>query len=445
MTLAELQALRRQYNEAVKVLRDINDLAEKENRGLKPEELITFRNAEAKVDELKERIERGQKVMEREAERNLVTQGGNREDRGLQMDPDDDDDVDPESPDAKAKREQDAQFQRFYRRAFNGFIRGGMDNLTPRQRTLLQQRRTVLSQAELRDLSVGTSAAGGYTVAQDFYNRLIEAQKAWGGIAQAATVITTATGATMPVSTESDIGNPATIVGEAVQGNTSVDATFGAVNMGSFMYRTLVKVSMELLQDSAFDIEGYISRKFGIRFGRGMNAHYTTGDGSGKPTGITAASGGAATGKTGTTGQTVTVIYNDLIDLEHSVDPLYRSLAQWQWHDSTLKAIKKLVDGQSRPIWMPDYTTNGGGFPSTVLGYKYTINQDMPVMAANAKSIAFGDFGYYFVRQVMGMVMLRLVERYADFGQVGFIGFMRADGKYINANDPIKLYVNSAT
>lgn len=449
-TLQRLLALRAEYNAAVKTIRDISEKAEGEKRGLNTDERTAYDAATANCDALKERIVRAERelslVAEQTTSSGVHSRGALTEDRGATTGMDDDDDDDDNAPAAVLKREQDAKFQRAFRKAFGSYIRGGMDELTPQQRAIFQRAKGTIDGKLLRDLSVGTAAAGGYTVAQAFYQKLIEAQKAFGGMAEVSQVITTATGATMPIPTESDVTNAATIVGEGVAGNTSVDATFGAVNMGAYMYRTVVRVSLELLQDSAFDVEAYIARKMGIRFARGKNAHFTTGDGSGKPTGITAASGGAATGKTGTTGQTTSVIFNDLVDLEHSVDPAYRKAARWMLHDLSLKVIKKLLDSQNRPIWMPDYATSvGGGFPATLLGYPYTINQDMPQMAANAKSIAFGAFEYYMIREVMGVMILRLTERFADNGQVGFIGFARADGKYVNVNDPIKVYANSAT
>lgn len=448
-TLQRLLALRADYNSAVKTIRDISDKAEAEKRGLTTDERAAYDAAVAECEGLKDRITRAERELNLVAEaaasggvasRGALGGGSADDDLG------DDDDGDEDAPAAKAKREQDAKFQRQFRKAFGVYLRGGMDELNGNLRTIFQRSRQQIDAKQLRDLSVGTTAAGGFTVPQDFFNTLIEAQKTFGGMAEVAQIINSASGATLPIPTESDIANAATIVGENVVGNTSVDATFGAVNMGAFMYRTVVRVSLELLQDSAFDLNAYIARKMGIRFARGQNAHFTTGTGIGQPTGILAASGGAATGKTGTTGQTTSVLFNDLIDLEHSIDPSYRRQARFMFHDLTLRAIKKLADSNGRPIWMPDYATSvGGGFPATLLGYGYTVNQDMPQMAANAKSIAFGAFEYYMIRRVMGVMILRLTERFADNGQVGFIGFARADGKYVNVNEPIKVYANSAT
>lgn len=451
--IARVKELRGQYDQTVKRMREINDKAEAEKRGLTEAEQAEWDQADSGLAQLKGQIQRLERMLQLSTEgagAGLASRGAFGAGGGDQSLDEIDDEDDPESDAGKARREQDAKFQRAFARAFSAYLRGGLDEVHPQLRTIFNRARAQMNPNEahklFRDLNVGTPAAGGYTVAQDFYNRLIEAQKAWGGMAEVAEIITTSTGATMPVPTETDVANVATIVGEGVASNTSVDATFNATNLGAYMYRTVVRVSLEMLQDSAFDVEGYVARKMGIRFGRGQNAHYTTGTGVGQPRGLLAATGGAATGKVGATGQTTSVLFNDLVDLEHSVDPSYRPTARWMFHDTVLRALKKLADTAGRPIWMPDYATSvGGAFPATLLGYGYTINQDMPQMAANAKSIAFGDFKSYFIRRVMNVMILRLTERFADNGQVGFIGFARADGTYINSGDPIKVYTNSAT
>jgi HK97 family phage major capsid protein len=203
----------------------------------------------------------------------------------------------------------------------------------------------------------------------------------------------------------------------------------------------LVRVSLQLLQDSAFDMESWLARKLGERIGRAQNAHFTTGTGTAQPEGVQT---NATIGKTGTTGQTTSVTYDDLIDLIHSVDPAYRSSgrARFMLNDATLGAARKLKDSQNRPLWEPSVQV---GVPDSLLGYGYTINQDMPVMAADAKSILFGDFfAGYLIRDVRDVQLLRLAERYADYLQVGFLAFSRADGAPQDAA-AIRAYRNSAT
>ena len=155
----------------------------------------------------------------------------------------------------------------------------------------------------------------------------------------------------------------------------------------------------------------------------------------------------STSGKVGTTGQTTTVIYDDLIDLQHSIDPAYRPGAQFMFHDNSLKVIRKIKDSQNRPIFVPGYESGSpGGVPDSILGNGFQINQDMAQMAANAKSILFGALNKYKLRMVKDVTMLRLVERYADQLQVAFILFLRADGRLLDAGtNPVKYYQNSAT
>jgi HK97 family phage major capsid protein len=203
----------------------------------------------------------------------------------------------------------------------------------------------------------------------------------------------------------------------------------------------LVRVSLQLLNDNAFDLESWLAGVLGRRIGRAQNQHFTTGTGTAQPEGVQT---NAVIGKTGATGQTTSVTYDDLIDLIHSVDPAYRNSgrAQFMLNDASLSAARKLKDGQNRPLWEPSIQV---GTPDGLLGYGYTINQDMPVMAANAKSIMFGDFyAGYLIRDVQDVQLLRLAERYADYLQVGFLAFARTDGTPQDTA-AYRAYRNSAT
>jgi len=316
---------------------------------------------------------------------------------------------------------------------FNKFLRFGVNALSADERAVALPR---IQAAQ----SVGTNTAGGYTVPAGFYNQLEDAQKAYGGMIEAGFVIDTETGNALPIPTDNDTSQSGAILTENTQVSAQ-DVTFGSVNLGAYTYTSkLVLVSNQLLQDSAFDLNGFLSDKLGTRIARAINTHFTTGTGSSQPSGI--ATGGTL-GKTGTTGQTTSVIYADLVDLQHSVDPAYRKNAKWMMADSSLKVIKKLVDSQGRPLWLPGLASRE---PDTILGQEYVVNQDVAAMAANAKSIFFGDFKKYFIRRVKGTQVLRLTERYADFNQTGFLAFQRWDGVLVDAGtNPVKWYANSAT
>lgn len=326
-----------------------------------------------------------------------------------------------------------------YADAFGNWLRFGSSGIDAEQRQMLQH--TAMGAKELRAAGVGTASAGGYLVAAPFRARLIEAQLAFGSVQTEAEVITTDTGAQLPWPTVDDTTNVGAILAENTQ-VTEQDVLFGTATLDAYMYTSkLVRASLQILQDAGFDVEAWLSNALGVRIARILNQHFTTGTGTAQPQGISV---GAAIGKTGVVGQTLTFTYGDLIDLIDAVDASYRNAGniKWMMKGSTLAAARKLMDTQNRPLWEPSLQN---GAPDTLLGYPVVINPDMPAMAANAKSILFGDFRQaYVVRQVTGIQQLRLEERYADFLQVGFLAFQRAGGAVQNVN-AVKAYRNSAT
>ena len=289
-------------------------------------------------------------------------------------------------------------------------------------------------------MSTTTSSEGGYTVATEVATYVMDAMKAFGGMRQVATILRTDQGNPMTWPTS----DGTTEVGEILAENasaTDLDVSFNTKNLPVYKYSSkVVTVPIELLQDSNVDIEAFVRARIAQRLGRITNTHFTTGDGSSKPTGIIAA---ASVGKTGASGQTTTVTYADLVDLEHSVDPAYRVNCKWMFHDTTLKALKKILDSQNRPLWLPGISVKE---PDTILGYTYQINQDVATMAASAKSIAFGDLSKYVIRDVMAMTYYRFDDSaYAKKGQVGFLAFLRSGGNFMDVGGAVKLYQNVAS
>lgn len=293
--------------------------------------------------------------------------------------------------------------------------------------------------------SVGTASTGGYTVPQGFWAEVIAAMKFYGGIrASRARVIQTAMGNALPIPTTDDTSNTGTLLAENTQ-VTNTAVSFGQITLNAFKFSSdILLVPFELLQDSGVDIEAFLVSRLAERLGRVQNTYFTTGTGSSQPQGVVA---GAASGKTGLTGQTTSIIYNDLVDLKYSVNRAYRANAEWMMNDATLATILKLVDGNSRPLFESAYSVSlQSGEPDRLLGQPVIINNDVATMAANAKPVLYGDFANFWVRDVMSMLLLRLNERYADFGQVGFVAFLRSDAKLVDAGQhPIKYYANSAT
>ena len=247
-----------------------------------------------------------------------------------------------------------------------------------------------------------------------------------------ATTINTADGNNYVLPSISDHANVATLVSEAGSSATSVDPPLGSLTLGAFTYRTNMKISREMLQDASFNVEQWLRRGFGTRLARGLNAAFTTGDGSSKPNGVVTASSEGVTLASGNS-----VAFNDLTQLEHSIDPAYRSDASWMFHDTTLRFIKQMVDSQSRPLWIPGIALRE---PDTILGYRYTINQQMTALSSGGvKAILFGKMSDYLIRDVDNPVFLRAEELLAGTNQIQFFLFSRHDGDLFDAGtDPVK-------
>ena len=319
---------------------------------------------------------------------------------------------------------------------FHRWMLVGMEGLNAEERQFMQTRHMPLIQAAQST----TGSAGGFMIPQAFSDRLEIALKFYSGMLQNADVIETESGAAMPWPTVNDTAQKGAILAE----NATIpaqDVTFASVTLDAYMYTSkLIAVSWQLMQDAAFSVENLIADIAGERLGRIWNEHFTTGTGSSQPNGVVTAS---TQGKVGTTGQTGSVIYDDLIDLIYSVDKAYRQQAKFMMNDASVKIIRKLKDANNLPLWQPSVQA---GEPDSILGYPLVVNNDVATMAANAKSILFGDLKKYKIRRVRGMGLLRLNERYADALQVGFFAFGRADGDLIDAGtNPVKHYANSAT
>lgn len=332
--------------------------------------------------------------------------------------------------------------------AFSKFLRFGESAMQANELALIRN-----------TMSTTTGSEGGFSVQKDVAKSIAEALKAYGGMrASGATVITTDMGNSIDFPTSDGTSE----IGEQLAENvisTNADPVMGVINLATYKFSSKdVAVPIELLQDSAVDIEAFIKVRLVTRLGRITNQRFTTGTGTSQPQGIVTA---ATAGKTGLTGQTLTVIYDDLVDLQHSVDPAYRlahglqsggvsvygAESGFMMHDLSLRTVRKIKDSNGRPIFVPGYETNNpGGMPDRLLGSPIIINQDMPVMAANAKSILFGNFSPYIIRDVMDMRLLRMEDSaYSKKGQVGFLMLMRSGGVFTDVGGAVKAYVNSAT
>lgn len=289
-------------------------------------------------------------------------------------------------------------------------------------------------------MSTTTPAEGGYTVPTEIAALVIEKLKAYGGMRDVAQILSTASGAPLNFPTSDGTGEVGEIVGENAAAAAG-DVTFGSVPLNVFKYSSKkIALPVELIQDSAIDVIALVVSRLAERIARIQNTHFTVGAGTTVPDGVIPKAG---VGKTGTTGQTLTVIYDDLVDLKHSVNRAYRSKARFMLNDLSVAVVCKLKDTTGRPIWVPSVDVDS---PDTLLGHAVAINDDMAVMAANAKSIAFGDFSKYAIRDVAGSTSLRRFDdsAFALNGQVGFCGWTRSGGNLLDTA-AVKVYINSAT
>lgn len=351
-----------------------------------------------------------------------------------------------EAVDRERYRSYESPRERAQGMAFNRFLRQGLVKLTAEERALVLERRDTDSSAQAagtQSLSYTELSAGGAFVPAGFVYDVDVATKYYCDFLNDAVCgqLSTASGNLLPYPTANDTGNEAAVLAENTS-DTEEAVTVGVVNFGAYKYSSkIIRVSLELLQDSAFDIEAFLKARFAERFGRGYEAAFTTGSGSAQPTGIVTAvlASGAtpvvATGSSsndGTGAANATVGTNDLVALEHSVDPTYRRNGRFMFHDKSLKSIKQLLDKYGRPLWLPGLASNA---PDTILGYPYTINQSMAQIgtAGAGGVVLFGDTKKFIVRKVKELQVLRLDERYAEYGQVGYIGFSRVDSNLVDA------------
>ncbi|GAA0493691.1 phage major capsid protein [Pigmentiphaga daeguensis] len=284
---------------------------------------------------------------------------------------------------------------------------------------------------------------GGYTVPKETARTILETLKAYGGMREVATIITTSGGNPLSFPTTDGTAEE----GELVPENTAAtdeDIEFGITTLKGFKFSSkVVTVPFELLQDSAIDVEALVNGRLSQRLGRITNRLYTTGTGSGQPMGIVTAS---ATGKTGAVSATPVITYEDLVDLEHSVDPAYRTNAGYMFHDQVLAMVRKIKDNDGRPIFVPSLADGSvGGAPARLMNRNITINQHMATPAAGAKTVLFGDFKKYTIRDIMNVTLFRFTDSaYTKKGQVGFLAWMRSDGNLLDVGGAVKHFRHGA-
>lgn len=297
-------------------------------------------------------------------------------------------------------------------------------------------------------MSTTTGSEGGFTVDSEVADSVLDALKAYGGMRTVSTVIQTSGTGAMSFPTSDGTAEEGEIIAENADA-TDLDIAFGTIGLPVYKFSSkVVAVPFELLQDSNVDIEAFVRNRLSTRLGRVTNRLFTVGTGTDQPRGVITA---AAVGVTAanSTSQVTAVTYDSLVNLQHSVDPSYRELggARWMFNDTTLRELRKIKDEQSRPIFVPGYESgNPEGAPDRLLGAPITINQHMANMAASARSIAFGDFSHYHIRDVMAVEMFRFTDSaYTKKGQVGFLAWMRSGGNLVDVGGAVKVFINAAS
>lgn len=317
--------------------------------------------------------------------------------------------------------------------AYENYLRKMSNHLTPQE-----------IEAIRNTMSTTTGSEGGYTVQPIVASTLIEALKDFGAMRRLATPLTTTNGADLSFPSTDGTSEE----GEIIAQNTTAsdaDVGFGTVPLNTYKFSSkVVTIPIELLQDSNIDVVALVNNRLRERVGRIQNRMFTVGTGTAQPFGITTA---ASAGKVGATGQTLTVTYDDLVDLVDSIDPAYQIAGlKFQFAQAVRRAVRKIKDTAGRPIWTPSYDEGmSAKTPDLLMGYPVEINNHMPVPAANAKSISFGDHSKYMVRDAMELTMFRFEDSgYLRKGQVGFLAWARAGGNLTDTN-AVKVYQHSAT
>jgi len=409
--LARATELRQQRVKQHERYKEILDRVQSEGRALTAEERVELDKLDESMDQLKDEYERIERAVDRDAEI-IADRERAAEAAG-----------DGTSPDQVGDK------QKQYRAAFQRWLAH-----TPAAPMMQTGDLELLQEGRAGAQIVGTGNLGGYTVPDEGMKTVVEAMLFIGGVRRSrATVLSTATGADLPIPTDNDTSQVGQRLSEQTEETNVVDIAVGQVVLKAFKYSSkIVKASIEFMQDTSLNPDQWIMQRMGKRIGRVLNDDFTYGPGS--TTGPEGIQWYSTLGLTAASASTIA--WTELVDLEHSVDVSYRTGAEFMMHDSTVKILKKIVDGSNRLIWLPGLAVRE---PDTILGYPYVVNNDQDEVGAAKHSLLFGDFSTYHIRDVKQFAVVRLVERYVEFGLIGYIGFARHDGRLVDAGtNPIK-------
>lgn len=311
-----------------------------------------------------------------------------------------------------------------YRKAFADYILNGAAGISPESRATIEQRAGI------------TGLAGGVTIPSLLASEIEVALKTYGGMFEAGTIINTTHGGDLILPTVNDTNAKATIVSDYDQSSKRAPS-FGSVTLKAYTYRTpIIPVSQTLIQDSAFNLDSVLSGLLGDSFSRGVNEQLTTGDGTGKPTGIVTAATACSTQAAASS-----IKLDDIIDLIKSVNSAYARNGKFMFNRNTLWELAKIKDQSGRYIWQ-DSARDGA--PATLFGKQYILNDDMADIGAGNASVLFGDLSKYKIRMVKSFSVIRLNELLAEYLAIGLFGFARVDGNLLDAGtNPVKKLVHA--
>jgi HK97 family phage major capsid protein len=322
--------------------------------------------------------------------------------------------------------------------AFNAWLRSGSDAITAEQRSLLRPERRDMSEV---GLGTGAATGAGVLVPTGFMAKAVAAMRAFDPIFDLAEIVNTATGRNLPWPQFNDTTSTGQLVAESIEFTLGDVGSFSQSVLGAWKYSSnLVRVSRELLNDSAVDVEALLSRAFGIRIARIAGQHLTTGTGSGQPNGIitAATSGGTAVGASSNDGSSAanTLGSDDVLSLKSAVDPIYWPNAVYMMNASTFISMSKQKDKEGRLLF-PQLAHPDAEGPK-LFGHRVHISPSLDSLQSVASSpqitrkpILFGDLSYYKVRLAPG-VLLRLEERFGEFDEVAFVLIQRLDGNLLD-------------
>jgi HK97 family phage major capsid protein len=407
----DIRALTEQRKRVHAKMLELNESAHKENRNLNSEEQESFDKMATEFEEINEREQRAIKLFQQD--RDVEKDVGSPLEKRIG----DTGDGPATFAEYRAQTQGTPEWdQPEVRSAYFKYMVKGWHNMDIE---------------EQRALSKASGAAGAFLVPTDFYNQIIRSLRFMGSVAQLCTEVVTDSGDSIQVPANTAHGIAYWTAENAAV--TPSDETFAQVTLGANKATSKVIVSEELVQDSAFNLDGFLATEFGERIGVLENTAYVLGDGSGKPTGLLQSSGTASniTTVTAATGNATAFTYSALVTAMFSLPPQYRMNASWIVNDTSARNLYLMLDTQNRPLWNVNLAESG---PDTFLGKPIYTDPDVPTPAANNISALFGDWKRtYIVRRVRGFGLQRQNELHSDNGQIGFRGIDRVDGKVVLA------------